>query len=38
VELKRKESFLKTIDGTLAAAGWERIEEPENHADHYKET
>jgi len=36
--IKEKRKFFENIDGTLAAAGWERIEEPENHADHYKET
>lgn len=36
--IKEKRKFSENIDGTLAAAGWERIEEPEDHADHYKET
>ena len=36
--IKEKRKFFENIDGTLAAAGWERIEEPENHTDHYKET
>jgi len=36
--IKEKRKFSENIDGTLAAAGWERIEEPENHADHSKET
>ena len=30
--IKEKRKFLKNIDGTLAAAGWERIEPTENNS------
>lgn len=30
--IKEKRKFLENIDGTLAAAGWERIEPAENNS------